>query len=78
MEYSLAVYYVLMPAEVSTNLSRFDGICFGLSVAGESVSDSYKKTKEAGFGKEAKRRILLGTYVLSHGYYDAYYNKVRS
>lgn len=75
MEYSLAVYYVLMPAEVSTNLSRFDGIRFGLSVAGESVADSYKKTKEAGFGKEAKRRILLGTYVLSHGYYDAYYNK---
>jgi aspartyl-tRNA(Asn)/glutamyl-tRNA(Gln) amidotransferase subunit A len=75
MEYSLAVYYVLMPAEVSTNLSRFDGIRFGLSVSGKDVADSYKKTKEAGFGKEAKRRILLGTYVLSHGYYDAYYNK---
>lgn len=75
MEYSLAVYYVLMPAEVSTNLSRFDGIRYGLSVSGKDVADSYKKTKEAGFGKEAKRRILLGTYVLSHGYYDAYYNK---
>lgn len=75
MEYSLAVYYVLMPAEVSTNLSRFDGIRFGLSFEGKDVADSYKKTKEAGFGKEAKRRILLGTYVLSHGYYDAYYNK---
>lgn len=75
MEYSLAVYYVLMPAEVSTNLARFDGIRFGLSVEGKDVADSYKKTKEAGFGKEAKRRILLGTYVLSHGYYDAYYNK---
>lgn len=75
MEYSLAVYYVLMPAEVSTNLSRFDGIRFGLSVSGKDVAESYKKTKEAGFGKEAKRRILLGTYVLSHGYYDAYYNK---
>lgn len=75
MEYSLAVYYVLMPAEVSTNLSRFDGIRFGLSIAGKDVADSYKKTKEAGFGVEAKRRILLGTYVLSHGYYDAYYNK---
>ncbi|MDQ5953220.1 MAG: aspartyl-tRNA(Asn)/glutamyl-tRNA(Gln) amidotransferase subunit, partial [Patescibacteria group bacterium] len=75
MEYSLAVYYVLMPAEVSTNLSRFDGIRFGLSVSGKDVADSYKKTKEAGFGAEAKRRILLGTYVLSHGYYDAYYNK---
>lgn len=75
MEYSLAVYYVLMPAEVSTNLSRFDGIRYGLSVPGKDVADSYKKTKEAGFGAEAKRRILLGTYVLSHGYYDAYYNK---
>lgn len=75
LEYSLAVYYVLMPAEVSTNLSRFDGVRFGLSVQGKDVADSYKKTKEAGFGKEAKRRILLGTYVLSHGYYDAYYNK---
>lgn len=75
MEYSLVVYYVLMPAEVSTNLSRFDGIRFGLSVSGKDVADSYKKTKEAGFGAEAKRRILLGTYVLSHGYYDAYYNK---
>jgi aspartyl-tRNA(Asn)/glutamyl-tRNA(Gln) amidotransferase subunit A len=75
MEYSLAVYYVLMPAEVSTNLARFDGVRFGLSVSGKDVSESYKKTKEAGFGKEVKRRILLGTYVLSHGYYDAYYNK---
>jgi aspartyl-tRNA(Asn)/glutamyl-tRNA(Gln) amidotransferase subunit A len=75
MEYSLAVYYVLMPAEVSTNLARFDGIRFGLSVPGKDVAESYKKTKEAGFGKEVKRRVLLGTYVLSHGYYDAYYNK---
>jgi len=75
MEYSLAVYYVLMPAEVSTNLARFDGIRFGLSLDGKDVAESYKKTKEAGFGKEVKRRILLGTYVLSHGYYDAYYNK---
>jgi aspartyl-tRNA(Asn)/glutamyl-tRNA(Gln) amidotransferase subunit A len=75
MEYSLAVYYVLMPAEVSTNLARFDGIRFGLSVSGKDVTDSYKKTKEAGFGKEVKRRVLLGAYVLSHGYYDAYYNK---
>ena len=75
MEYSLAVYYVLMPAEVSTNLARFDGVRFGLSVPGKDVADSYKKTKEVGFGAEAKRRILLGTYVLSHGYYDAYYNK---
>lgn len=75
IEYSLAVYYILMPAETSTNLARFDGIRFGLSVAGATTAEAYKNTKEAGFGAEVKRRILLGTYVLSHGYYDAYYNK---
>jgi len=77
IEYSLAVYYILMPAEASTNLSRYDGIRFGLSVQGEGVDDSYKKTRGQGFGKEVQRRILLGTYVLSHGYYDAYYNKAQ-
>lgn len=75
MEYSLAVYYILMPAEVSTNLSRYDGLRYGLSVKGASVADTYKNTKTEGFGAEVKRRLLLGTYVLSHGYYDAYYNK---
>lgn len=75
IEYSLAVYYILMPAEASTNLARFDGIRFGLSVPGATTAEAYKNTKEAGFGAEVKRRILLGTYVLSHGYYDAYYNK---
>lgn len=75
MEYSLAVYYILMPAEVSTNLSRYDGLRYGLSVKGASVADTYKNTKTDGFGEEVKRRLLLGTYVLSHGYYDAYYNK---
>ena len=75
MEYSLAVYYILMPAEVSTNLSRYDGLRYGLSVKGASVADTYKNTKTEGFGEEVKRRLLLGTYVLSHGYYDAYYNK---
>lgn len=75
MPYSLAVYYILMPAEASTNLARYDGIRYGLSVSGDGVDDSYMKTREAGFGKEVQRRILLGTYVLSHGYYDAYYNK---
>ncbi len=75
IEYSLAVYYILMPAEASTNLSRYDGIRFGLSVAGDGVDDSYKKTRGQGFGKEVQKRILLGTYVLSHGYFDAYYNK---
>ena len=64
-----------MPAEVSTNLSRFDGVRYGLNVEGENVADTYKKSRSAGFGAEARRRIILGTYVLSHGYYDAYYNK---
>ena len=64
-----------MPAEVSTNLSRFDGVRYGLHKDGENVNDEYKKTRSAGFGAEARRRIMIGTYVLSHGYYDAYYNK---
>ena len=74
-KYSLAVYYIIMPAEVSTNLSRFDGVRYGLHKNGENVNDEYKKTRSAGFGAEARRRIMIGTYVLSHGYYDAYYNK---
>jgi len=77
IEQSLPVYYILMPAEASTNLSRFDGIRFGLSLGGGGVDDAYKKTRKEGFGKEVQRRILLGTYVLSHGYYDAYYNKAQ-
>ena len=75
IEYALPVYYIIQPAEASTNLSRFDGIRFGLSVDGASVDDAYKKTRSTGLGPEVKRRIMLGTYVLSHGYYDAYYNK---
>jgi aspartyl-tRNA(Asn)/glutamyl-tRNA(Gln) amidotransferase subunit A len=74
-KYSLAVYYIIMPAEVSTNLSRFDGIRYGLSEKGMDLMEVYKKSRGKGFGTEARRRILLGTYVLSHGYYDAYYNK---
>ncbi|MFA6077279.1 MAG: Asp-tRNA(Asn)/Glu-tRNA(Gln) amidotransferase subunit GatA [Candidatus Paceibacterota bacterium] len=74
-KYSLAAYYIIMPAEVSTNLSRFDGIRYGYSAKGENLLDVYNKSRGKGFGKEARRRILLGTYVLSHGYYDAYYNK---
>jgi len=64
-----------MPAEVSTNLSRFDGVRYGFRKEGENISDMYKKTRSIGFGAETRRRIILGTYVLSHGYYDAYYNK---
>ncbi len=74
-QYSLAVYYIIMPAEVSTNLSRFDGIRYGYSAEGANLAEVYKKSRGQGFGQEARRRILLGTYVLSHGYYDAYYNK---
>ncbi|MES2930798.1 MAG: Asp-tRNA(Asn)/Glu-tRNA(Gln) amidotransferase subunit GatA [Patescibacteria group bacterium] len=75
IKYSLAVYYILQPAEVSSNLARYDGIRYGLSVPGDKLYDVYAKTRGRGFGKEARRRILLGTYILSHGYYDAYYNK---
>ncbi len=71
----LAVYYIIMPAEVSSNLSRFDGIRYGMREKGENLLDTYQKTKAIGFGKETRRRIMLGTYVLSAGYYDAYYNK---
>ena len=74
-KYSLAAYYIIMPAEVSTNLSRFDGIRYGYSAKGGNLLEVYKKSRAQGFGREARRRILLGTYVLSHGYYDAYYNK---
>jgi len=72
---SLAVYYIIMPAEVSSNLARFDGMKYGLSAEGENLLEVYKKTRGQGFGKEVRRRIILGTYVLSSGYYDAYYNK---
>lgn len=74
-KYSLAAYYIIMPAEVSTNLSRFDGIRYGLHEEGKDLREVYMKSRGHGFGQEARRRILLGTYVLSHGYHDAYYNK---
>lgn len=75
IEYSLAVYYILMPAEVSSNLARFDGVKYGLHVEGDNLLGDYLKTRGQGFGKEVRRRILIGTYVLSAGYHDAYYNK---
>ncbi len=77
----LPVYYLIAPAEVSANLSRFDGVRYGLRVQGTDLIDTYKKTRGAGFGPEVKRRIMLGTYALSAGYYDAYYiraQKVRT
>jgi aspartyl-tRNA(Asn)/glutamyl-tRNA(Gln) amidotransferase subunit A len=67
-----------MPAEVSSNLSRFDGVKYGLHKDGKDGIDDYFETRGAGFGKEARRRILLGTYVLSSGYYDAYYNRANA
>ncbi len=72
---ALAIYYILMPAEASTNLARFDGVRYGLSRRGESLFDDYACTRGEGFGPEVRRRIMLGTYVLSAGYYDAYYGK---
>ncbi|MBX4198992.1 Asp-tRNA(Asn)/Glu-tRNA(Gln) amidotransferase subunit GatA [Candidatus Parcubacteria bacterium] len=73
LKYSLAVYYILMPAEVSSNLARFDGVKYGLHVDGVNSIDDYFKTRGEGFGPETRRRVILGTYVLSSGYYDAYY-----
>jgi aspartyl-tRNA(Asn)/glutamyl-tRNA(Gln) amidotransferase subunit A len=75
VEYSLPVYYILVPAEISSNLARFDGVKYGLHVDGDNLLDDYLKTRREGFGPEVRRRILVGTYVLSAGYHDAYYNK---
>ena len=80
-DYAIATYYIIATAEASANLARFDGIRYGLRVAGADPIELYSKTRGAGFGAEVKRRILLGTYVLSSGYYDAYYlraQKVRT
>ncbi len=73
--YGLAAYYVLAPSEASSNLARYDGVRYGLRVPGENIVEMYSKTRAAGFGPEVKRRIMLGTYALSSGYYDAYYLK---
>jgi aspartyl-tRNA(Asn)/glutamyl-tRNA(Gln) amidotransferase subunit A len=72
---ALSIYYVIMPAEVSSNLARFDGVRYGLSLKGNNLFDDYAKSRATGFGPEVRRRIMLGTYVLSAGYYDAYYGK---
>jgi len=72
--YSLAAYYIIMPAEVSSNLARFDGVKYGLHAEGTNSIEDYFKTRGQGFGREVRRRIILGTYVLSSGYYDAYYS----
>src|SRR3990167_9151666 len=75
VKYSVPVYYIISPAEVSSNLARFDGVKYGLHVEGDDLLGDYLKTRRQGFGKEVKRRIIIGTYVLSSGYYDAYYSK---
>jgi aspartyl-tRNA(Asn)/glutamyl-tRNA(Gln) amidotransferase subunit A len=75
--HALAAYYIIMPAELSTNLARFDGMRYGLHLEGTNLLDEYKKSRAAGFGAETRRRIILGTYVLSHGYYDAYYRRAQ-
>ena len=76
-ELALPVYYLVVTAEASANLARFDGIRFGVSVEGDTIFDHFRQTRGAGFGPEVKRRIMLGTYVLSAGYYDAYYLKAQ-
>jgi len=78
LPYGLAVYYIIMPAEVSTNLARFDGIRYGHSVPADTIQEVYTLSRGQGFGPEARRRILLGTFVLSAGYADAYYRKARA
>ena len=76
-KYGLPVYYIVAPAEASSNLARYDGVRFGNRVDGEDLIDMYERTRAAGFGAEVKRRIMIGTYVLSAGYYDAYYLKAQ-
>jgi len=76
-KYALPKYYIVAPAEASSNLARYDGVRFGARVPGEDLADLYERTRAAGFGAEVKRRILIGTYVLSAGYYDAYYLKAQ-
>jgi aspartyl-tRNA(Asn)/glutamyl-tRNA(Gln) amidotransferase subunit A len=80
-KYALPAYYIVAPAEASSNLARYDGVRYGQRVAGNDVNDMYEKTRAAGFGREVRRRVMIGTYVLSAGYYDAYYlraQKVRT
>ena len=76
-KYALPAYYIVAPAEASSNLARYDGVRYGLRVPGDDLIDTYEKTRAAGFGKEVQRRVMIGTYVLSAGYYDAYYVKAQ-
>lgn len=76
-KYALPTYYILAPAEASSNLARYDGVRFGLRMPGQTLDELYELTRAEGFGKEVKRRVMIGTYVLSAGYYDAYYLKAQ-
>ena len=76
-KFALPTYYIIAPAEASSNLARYDGVRYGLRIEGDNLDDMYEKTRSVGFGAEVKRRILIGTYVLSAGYYDAYYLKAQ-
>ena len=76
-DHGLAVYYIIQPAEASSNLARYDGMRFGRRVEGKDLLDTYRRTRGEGFGTEVKRRMILGTYALSAGYYDAYYVKAQ-
>jgi aspartyl-tRNA(Asn)/glutamyl-tRNA(Gln) amidotransferase subunit A len=76
-KYALPVYYIIAPAEASSNLARYDGVRYGLRVEASTLDDMYEATRREGFGAEVKRRIMIGTYVLSAGYYDAYYKKAQ-
>jgi len=76
-KYALPAYYIVAPAEASSNLARYDGVKYGLRVDGKSIEEMYENTRAAGFGEEVKRRILIGTYVLSAGFYDAYYTRAQ-
>ena len=76
-KYALPAYYIVAPAEASSNLARYDGVRYGLRVPGDDLIDTYEKTRAAGFGKEVQRRVMIGTYVLSAGYYEAYYVKAQ-
>ena len=76
-KYALPTYYIVAPAEASSNLARYDGVRYGLRVPGNSVQEMYENTRGAGFGAEVTRRVLIGTYVLSAGYYEAYYIKAQ-
>ncbi len=76
-KYALPAYYIVAPAEASSNLARYDGVRYGLREKGDDVISMYENTRAKGFGQEVQRRIMIGTYVLSAGYYDAYYVKAQ-